>query len=158
MSRGPRLSAAFVMAACSALPAALADDTKELKPIATARDNSRSASIGPFLLKREGVVIRGAEDLVALTDKAKSAKDPVVQKEMEAELAKLLKVERIDWNKEMVLGVIGEGFDSLTTDGKVLTATFVPFKEPGPRRIPATPKVLVLVSRFEGEVTFVKKK
>ena len=58
----------------------------------------------------------------------------------------------------MVLGVIGEGFESLTTDGKVLTATFVPFKEPGPRGIPATPKVLVLVARFEGEVTFVRKK
>src|SRR5438445_8120940 len=98
MSRGPRLPVAFVMAACSVLPAALADDTKELKPVATARDNSRSASIGPFLLKREGVVIRGPEELVALTDKAKSAKDPAVQQEMEAELAKLLKVDRIDWS------------------------------------------------------------
>jgi hypothetical protein len=158
MLRGPCLCVAFFVAAWSVLPAALADDAKELKPIATAKDNSRSASIGPFLLKTDGVVIRTAEELVALTTKAKSAKDEAVQKEMEAELAKLLKVETIDWNKQMVLGVIGEGFESLTTDGKVLTATFVPFKEPGGRAAPPAPKVLVLVARFEGEVKFVKKK
>src|SRR5262249_19536552 len=128
------------------------------KPIATAKDNSRSASVGSFLLKREGVVIRSAEELVALTDKAKSAKDAAVQKEMEAELAKLLKVDAIDWNKQIVLGVIGEGFDSLNTDGKILTATFVPFKEPPARSIPATPKILVLIDRFEGKVQFEKKK
>src|SRR5262249_43835574 len=144
MSRGPRLSAAFVLAACSALPTALADDVRELKPIATTKDRERSASIGPFLLKTDGVVIRSAEELVATTEKAKSAKDPAVQKEMEGELARLLKVERIDWGKEMALGVIGEGIESMKTDGKVLTVTFVPFKEPGPRGFPATPKVLVL--------------
>lgn len=159
MSRGLLLSAALLGAAWLVLPAALADDARELKPTATAKDRSRSASIGSFELKTDGVVVRSAEDLVGLTGKAKSAKDPAVQKEMQAELVKLLKVDAIDWSKQMVLGVIGEGFDSLTTaDGKVLTVTFVPFKEPGGRAVPAAPKVLVLVERFDGEVKFVKKK
>src|SRR5436190_15432258 len=87
-------------------------------------------SVGSFALNRTGVVIRSAEDLVALSRKAESKKDPAVQKEMEAELAKILKVEAIDWRKHVVLGVIAEGFDSLKTDGKILTATYVPYKEP----------------------------
>jgi hypothetical protein len=135
-----------------------ADDAREVKPLATAKDDARSASFGPFLLKTDGVVIRSAEDLVGLTARAKSAKDPAVQKEQEAELAKLLKVETVDWKKQMVLGVIGEKFDCLIVDGKTLTVTFVPFKEPGIRGIPPTPKVLVLVERVEGEVKFVRKK
>ena len=53
-----------------------------------------------------------AEELVGVTSKAKSAKDPDVQKEMEAELAKLLKVDAIDWNKQIVLGVISMAFGS----------------------------------------------
>jgi hypothetical protein len=77
---------------------------------------------------------------------------------MEAELAKLLKVEAVDWNEQTVLGVIGEGFEALRIEGKVLTATFVPFKEPSGRALPRTPKVLVLLERFDGEVKFVKKK
>jgi hypothetical protein len=93
-----------------------------------------------------------------LSRKAKSAKDPVVQKEMDVELAKLLKVDAVDWRKHIVLGVIGQGFDSLKYDGKVLTATYIPFKEPLTRLIPPTPKVLVLIERFEGEVKFVPKK
>jgi hypothetical protein len=159
VSRGPQLTIAVLVAVWLTLSAtALAEDTKALKPIATAKDNSRSARIGSFQLKTDGVVICSAEELVALTSQAKSAKDPEVQKEMEAELAKFLKVDAIDWNKQIVLGVIGEGFDSLNTDGKILTATFVPFKEPLGRAVPATPKILILIERFEGEVTFVKKK
>jgi hypothetical protein len=77
---------------------------------------------------------------------------------MDVELAKLLKVDAVDWRKHIVLGVIGQGFDSLKYDGKVLTATYVPFKEPLTRLIPPTPKVLVLIERFEDEVKFVPKK
>jgi hypothetical protein len=159
MLRGPQLSIAFLAAAWSILPATVrAEEAKELKPIATAKSKSRSASIGSFQLQKEGVVIRNAEELVALTRKAKSAKDAAIQKDMEAELTKLLKVDAIDWGKQAVLGVIGEGFDSLKTNGKVLTATFVPFKEPGGRAVPETPKILVLIEQFKGEVKFVKKK
>jgi hypothetical protein len=154
-----QLSIAWLVVAWLMLPVpAGAEDTKELKPIATVKTKTDSAHIGSFLLQTDGVVVRSAEELVALTDKKKSAKDPEVQKEMEAELAKLLKVETIDWNKQIVLGVIGEGFDSLKSDGKILTVTFVPFREPGGRAVPPTPKVLVLLERFEGEVKFVKKK
>ena len=137
---------------------ARAEDARELKPIASAKDNERSSTIGSFYLRKDGVVIRSAEELVALTGKEKARKDPAVQKAMEAELARLLKVEAIDWNKQIVLGIIGEGFESLKTDGKVLTATFIPFNEPLTRAIPPTPKVLVLIGRFEGEVRFTPKK
>jgi hypothetical protein len=158
MFRGPRRAVAF-LALWLVLPApAGAEDTKELKPIAAARGNDHSASIGSFLLTPDGVVIRSPEELVALTSKSKSAKDPAVQKAMEAELAKLLKVDAVDWNKQMVLGVIGEKIDSLTTDGKVLRVTFVPYKEPGGRAVPPTPKLLVLIERVEGDVKFVKKR
>jgi hypothetical protein len=143
-------------------PPAGAEDTKELKPIATIKANSSGASIGSFELDTTGVVVHSAEELVARTSKAKSSKDPAVQNEMETELAKILKVKAIDWNKQMVLGMITEGFDSLKTDGKILTATFVPYKEDpraaATRAGPAPPKVLVLIERFEGDVKFVKKK
>jgi hypothetical protein len=76
---------------------------------------------------------------------------------MEAELAKLFKVEAIDWKKQMVLGAICERFDSLKVDGKGLTVTFVPYQEPPARSISRTPKILVLVNRVEGEVKFEKK-
>jgi hypothetical protein len=159
MFRGPHRAIAFILSAWLMLPAAVrADDTRELKPIATARDNERTASIGLFLLTREGVVIRSAEELVALTDKAESAKDPAVQKEMEAYLAKLLKVEAIDWKKQIVIGAICERFESLTSDGKRLTITFVPFSEPGGRAVPPTPKILLLIERVEGDVKLVKRK
>jgi len=159
MSRCLQLSVAFLAAAWLVLPAtALAADVKELKPIATAKSDSRDGRLGPFEIKRHGVAVRSAEELVMLSSEAKSAKDPKVQKEMEAELAKLLKVDAIDWNKQMVIAVISEQFESLTTDGKTLTATYVPYKEPPSLTVPPTPKVLVLIDRVEGEVKFVEKK
>jgi hypothetical protein len=157
MSRGPQLVIALVAFVALALPVR-AVEPKELKPIATAKDTKQGPSFGSFELRTDGVVIRSAEELVGLTEKAKSAKDPAVQTEMEKELAKFFKVERIDWDKHLVLGVIGEGFDSLKSDGKNLTATFVPYKEPPSRAIARTPKILVLVERVEGDVKFVKKK
>jgi len=159
MSRCLQLSVAFLAAAWLVLPAtALAEDAKKLKPIATAKSDSRDGRLGPFEIKRHGVAVRSAEELVMLSSEAKSAKDPKVQKEMEAELAKLLKVDAIDWNKQMVIAVISEQFESLTTDGKTLTATYVPYKEPPSLTVPPTPKVLVLIDRVEGEVKFVEKK
>ena len=151
MSPGLKRCVVCLAAAWAILPAtSRAQDAKELKPLATAKDNERRASIGPFLLKRDGVIIRSAEDLVALTNKAKSANDPAVQKEMEAALSKILKVDAIDWKTQTVLGVIGEDFDSLKTDGKILTATYIPFIEPLARAIPKTPKVLVLIEPLRG--------
>src|SRR4051812_43039377 len=96
--------------ACTILLAPLrADDGREWKIIASAQDSSRAGSIGPVHLEAPGtVVIRSAEELVALSSKATSAKDPAVQKEMETELARLLEVDAIDWSKQMALVVRGE--------------------------------------------------
>jgi hypothetical protein len=140
------------------VPTVRPEEPKEVKAIATAKDTARTSRFGPLQMGKEGVVIRSAEELVALTAEAKSAKDPNVQKEMVAAVAKLLKVDAIDWKKQMILGAIAEDITSMTADGKTLTANVVPFKEPLTRAIPKTPKILVLVERFEGEVKFVPKK
>src|SRR5262245_4513558 len=126
MFRGPQLAVAFLTAWLILPAVARAEDPKELKPIATAKGDSRDGRLGPFEIKRHGVAIRSAEELVGLTSKAKSATDAAVQKEMEAELAKLLKVESIDWKKQMVIAVISQRFESVTTDGKIVTAAYIP--------------------------------
>jgi hypothetical protein len=157
MSRGLQLCIACVVAVAILPATTRAQDARHVKPIATAKGDSRDGRLGPFEIKRNGVVVRNAEELVALSSKAKSATDSAVQKEMEVELARLLKVETIDWKKQMVLAVISERFESLTTDGKVLTATYPPYKDPLALAVPPTPKVLVLIERFDGEVKFVQK-
>jgi len=126
------------------------------------------ASVGstdPFLVRLKkpdsGVVIRSAEELVAHSSRPDSAKDPTVQKAMQAELVKLLEVESIDWNKQMVLAVRGEPgtkadrvhFDSLKVEGKVLTVAWKVKQRP-PHAGPGTPIALILVERFDGEVKF----
>ena len=106
-------------------------------------------------------MIRSAEELVAHSGKPKSAKDAAVQKAMEAELTKLLEVERIDWSKQMVLAVRGEPgtradrvhFDSLKVEGKVLTVAWKVKQRP-PHAGLGTPIALILVERFDGEVKF----
>jgi hypothetical protein len=163
MSHCLRISVAGLVIACAVLPAPLrADDAKELKIIASARDSPRAAAIGPVQLKDYGgVVIRSAEELVASSSKAKSAKDPAVQKEVEAELAELLAVDAIDWSKQMVLAVRGEPgtkadrvhFDALKIEGKVLTVAWKVKQRP-PHAGPGTPIALILVERFDGDVKF----
>jgi hypothetical protein len=139
-----------------------AEDARELKIIASAQDSSRATNLGPVQLKDSGgVVIRSAEDLVAHSSKSDSAKDLAVQKQMDAELAKLLQVDAIDWSKQMVLAVRGERgttadrihFDSLTVEGKVLTVAWKVKQRP-PHAGCGTPFALVLVERFDGEVKF----
>jgi hypothetical protein len=163
MSRRLQLSFACFSVACAVFPAPLrAEDARELTILATAQDSPRAAAIGPVQLKDYGgVVIRSAEELTASSNKAKSAKDPAVQKEVEAELAKLLEVDAIDWSKQMVLAVRGEPgtkadrvhFDSLKVEGKVLTVGWKVKQRP-PHAGPGTPIALILVERFDGEVKF----
>jgi hypothetical protein len=163
MSRCLQLSAACLVVAIAVLPASLrADVAKELKIIASAHDSSAAATIGPVQLNDYGgVVIRSAEALVASSNKAKSAKDAAIQKEIEAELAKLLDVDAIDWSKQMVLAVRGEPgtkadrvhFDSLKIEGKVLTIAWTVKQRP-PHAGPGTPIALILVDRFDGDVKF----
>ena len=164
MRHGLQLSIACLLVVWATLPAtARAADAKELQIFASARDSNRAANIGPVQLDElGGVVIRSAEELVALSSKAKSAKDPAVQKETEAELAKLLQLDAIDWSKQMVLAVRGERgtkadkvrFDSLKIEDKVLTVAWKVIPRP-PHAGPGTPIALILVERFDGEVKFV---
>src|SRR5262245_38858623 len=127
MSRGFLFSAALA-AAWAAVPLALgAEEPKAPKIIASASDTD------PYLVRLKktdgGVVIRSAEELVAHSGKSDSAKDPAVQAAMEADLAKFLKVDSIDWGKQMVLAVQGHPshgeagtikFDAPVIEGKVL--------------------------------------
>jgi len=163
MSRGLQLPLACLTLACAVLPAPLrAADAPEVKIIASAQDSPRAASIGPVHLNDYGgVVIRSAEELVALSSKATSAKDPAVQQELEAELVKLLDVAAIDWSQHMLLAVRGVPgtkadrvhFDALTIEGQVLTVAWRVRQRP-PHAGPGTPIALILVSRFDGEVKF----
>jgi hypothetical protein len=118
----------------------------------------------PIQVKKEdtGVVIRSAQELVSYSGKPNSAKDADAQKKLESEVAKLLKVERIDWTKQMILAVHGhrskEGsgaikFRSLKIKDKVLHVTWQ--QEDRPSLGIANPRGLALVQRFDGEVKFV---
>jgi hypothetical protein len=163
MSRGLQLRVTCLAVTCALLQAPLhAEDAPEVKIIASAQDSPRAANIGPVQLNDfGGVVIRSAEELVAHSSKATSAKDPAVQKEVEAELVKLLEVDAIDWSKQMVLAVRGVPgtkadrvhFDSLKVEGKVLIVAWKVRPRP-PHAGPGTPVALLLVSRFDGEVKF----
>ena len=163
MSQRLYRSFACLVVACAVLPAPLgAEDARELKILASAQDSPRAASIGPVYLKDlGGVVIRNAAELVVLSSKPKAAQDPAVQKAMEAELARLLEVDAIDWSNQMVLAVRGEPgtkadrvhFDSLKVEGKVLTVAWKVRQRP-PHAGPGTPIALILVERFDGEVKF----
>jgi hypothetical protein len=144
------------------IPTVRADDARELKIIATAQDSPRAANIGPVQLDSfGGVVIRSPEELVAASSKAESAKDAAVQKELTAELAKLLQVDGIDWSQQMVVAVRGEPgtkadrihFDALTVEGKTLTVAWKVKQRP-PHAGFGTPIALILVDRFDGETKF----
>jgi hypothetical protein len=164
MSRGLQLRVACLAVVCAVLQAPLrAEDAPEVKIIASAQDSTRAANIGPVQLNDYGgVVIRSAEELVAHSSEATSAKDPAVQKACEAELVKLLEVDAIDWSKHMVLAVRGVPgtkadrvhFDSLKVEGQVLTVAWRVRQRP-PHAGPGTPSAVILVPRFDGEVKFV---
>ena len=85
-------------------------DTKDLKSKAkfavqqftyySARNQEPNQRSGLIEFNKPPVVIRSAEELVANSAKADKAKDADVQKEMSLALAKLFKVDAIDWNKQ----------------------------------------------------------
>lgn len=132
-----------------------AEEAKDLKVIAKANDLTGFENKGPVSVISDELVIRNAEQLAAASKKAASAKEPAVQKEMEAALAKVLKVDAIDWTKQMVIVCLANGIDSVKSDGKTATVTYVPLR---PLRAPGYPMAIVLVERVEGDVKFVKKK
>ena len=105
-------------------------------------------------------------ELVALSSKPDSAKDPKAQKEAESALAMRLNVESIDWSKRMILAVKGRPtrgehgsirFDAPKIQGKVL---LIPWhQENRITRAPyaGPPMGFALVDRFEGEITFLPR-
>jgi hypothetical protein len=155
--------ASLVAAWSILIPATLrAGEPIEVKIIASASDPD------PHLvrLKKEdsGVVIRSAAELVAHTKKADSAIDPAVQKAMESELATRLKVESIDWTKQMVLIVQGRAtkgeygfikFAPLKIEGKVLTVPWQQENRVSLVSAAGPPTGFALVERLEAEAKFV---
>ena len=161
MSRGLSLSMVCLAVAWTTMIPSTArpQAPKEPKVIATFGE-----PYGPIQIKKTdtGIVIRDAEELVSHSNKPGAAKDASVQKAMEAELAKLLKVERIDWSKQMILAVNGHGsgdgsgtirFGALKIEDKILT---VPWRQENrPSLGIVTPRGMILVDCFIGEVKFV---
>jgi formylglycine-generating enzyme required for sulfatase activity len=167
VSRRLHLSVTFLAAAWAALvPLTLrAEEPAAPKVIASVSDP------GPLLGKLDkddtGVVIRSAEELVAHSTKPEAAKDPAAQKAAEAELAKRLKVESIDWTKQVVLAVQGRPskgemgvikFDPPLVAGKVLLVGWKQEHHVTRAAYQGPPTGFALVERFEGEVTFLPER
>ncbi len=91
------------------------------------------------------------------------SKDRALQMKCEAELAKLLKVDTIDWDKQMVVAVWGFGpnrssekfeFVSFAVKGENLTVGWRNKEGDGDY---SRPKGVALVERFNGKVLFSQK-
>jgi hypothetical protein len=159
------LAICFVLSAAgSLLPALVRAEVQEVAILASAHDSPREACLGPVRFSAPGgMAIRSAEELAALSSEPAAARDAARQKALEAELARVLEVSGIDWNKQMVLAVQGTPgtrldrvhFESVTLDGKVLTVAWKVKQRP-PHAGPGTPVALILVERCEGEVKFVE--
>lgn len=136
---------------------------RELKIFAkVATESDDSADVGPihFGQVREQLVFRGPQELVEHSRRFREAEDRDAQRSVEAELAEFLKVGGIDWEEQMVVAV-SAGRDSSTKDlqfaplqvsGDVLVVSFSPRRIRGFKRV--TPKAVLLVERFDGEVRF----
>lgn len=103
-----------------------AEDARELKSFGKAYRTMSNDRRGPILFSEKNehlqdqLVIRSAEELVTRSRRPKDSKDRVVQREMETELAKLLGVEAIDWDSQMVIGVM----KGSRTERKVTSTSF----------------------------------
>ena len=153
----------LVLAVGVAEPAANKDDKKDdMGPKIAAVTIWTSASKKP-----ETKVLRSAEEAaVAMGFTADKAKDAAAQKEVMAQLAKDFKVEKIDWQKQMIVvaaagqkntGGYSVEFIGLEVKDKVLTVKWK-VKEPKPGDLVAQiithPAAAALVERFDGEVKF----
>ena len=159
MSRCLRLAIGWLVAAWAILPAPLgAEDVKDLKPQAKI-----VMAHGPLANKPQlHLVIRSAEELVANSAKPLKSKDREVQQEMSSALAKLFKVDAIDWDKQMVVGIMTGGgrgdagnlaFVSFLLQDKSLT---VHYTGPAfPDHNCASNSGLALIPRIDSEVKFV---
>jgi hypothetical protein len=84
--------------------------TAERQIIAKAQRLANAANIGPihFNDTDRQLVIRSAEELAARAPDPSQSKDKTVQQQAETDLAQLLKVKAIDWNKHMVIAIDGQ--------------------------------------------------
>jgi hypothetical protein len=141
------------------------DDVKEMKIHAKARWQYVSANPDGDKKGRQ-FAIRSAAELVAATPfKNLDAPQQVVEKKATEELAKALKVDTIDWSKQMLVVVTGGvkptgGWQidvlKVTVDGKNCVVSW----QLNPPKGVATqafthPAVVALVDRCDGEVKFV---
>jgi hypothetical protein len=158
VSRCLQLAIVCLVAAWAILPALGAEDVQDLKPGARI-----VMAQGPLAYKPQlHLVIRSAEELVANSGKPLQSRDREVQQEMSSALARLFRVDAIDWDKQMVVGVMTGGgrgdagnlaFVSFLLRGKSLT---VHYTGPAfPDHTCASNNGLALIPRFDGEVNFV---
>jgi hypothetical protein len=158
MARCRHLAVACLVAAWVVPPASLcAEGVKDLKPEAKV-----VMAHGPLAYRpQHNLVIRSAEELVANSSQPRKSKDRAVQREMSSALARLFGVPAIDWDKQMVVGIMTGGgrgdagrlaFDSFLLQAKSLT---VHYTGPAfPDHTCASNSGLALIQRFEGEVKF----
>jgi hypothetical protein len=158
MSCRLRPAALCLVAAWAITPAPLrAEDVKDLKSQANIVMDH-----GPLAYKPQAeLVIRSAEQLVVNSTTPRKSRDRVVQQEMTAALARLFKVDAIDWDKQMVVAIMTGGgrgdagnlaFVSFLRRGKSLT---VHYRGPAfPDHNCASNSGLALIPRCDGKVCF----
>jgi hypothetical protein len=159
MPRSLQLAVACLAAAWAVLPAPLgAEEAKDLKPGARI-----VMAPGPLAYKpRLRLVIRSAEEFVAHSSRPRKSRDRAVQQEMSAALAKLFKVDAIDWDRQMVVAIMTGGgrgdagnlaFVSFLVRGQSLTVHYTGPAFPG--HTCASNTGLALIPRLDGKVQFV---
>lgn len=145
--------------------------TAERQVIAAAMNSEYVPDIGPIHFNRKNghMTIRSAEELAAKGSAPGNATDAYVQKQATADLAQLLKVNQIDWDKQMVVALDAGEF---TTDGvsdalrveivsvqiinKTLTVSWRLCRPLAKRVTEQRPKAVVLLERWDGAVEFKK--
>ncbi|MBA4063492.1 MAG: hypothetical protein C0501_07220 [Isosphaera sp.] len=169
--------AVLVAAALAVPPAGEASgaEPRELKIVAQRAFVDSNDGAPPISFTRsadkpvEPLVIRSAEELAAASPKGRQAKDPAaagkdadLQKEVEGLLMNALKVEKIDWEKQMVVAVSEKAayrvpprweFTSLKVDGDKM-AVEVGRKGGEGYGAYGTPWAVAVVERFDGKVEF----
>lgn len=137
-----------------------------MEPKVLARASWPYAKADPNAPKKgELAVIRNAAELTAREPWSNlDAPQPVVEKKATDEVAKLLKVDGIDWNKQMLILVTAGpkssggwkvNIDSLKVDGKTLKVSWSATAPKGFATAAFThPGQIILVERFDGPVTF----
>ena len=151
----------LVLAALVQVPAADGNEVKVL-----ARGFWRADAKGEVGGGQQQLVLRSAGDLLSASGMAGKAADEALQKQVTAATAKLLKVDGIDWKKQMLVVVTGGvqptgGYAVEVTKAevkdKVLTVHWkLNAPKPGALVTQALthPGQVALLERFEGEVKF----